>query len=224
MVKDGKKQRKLKRKLLAKQQRQLEQEKQPRGQQMSAAGGGPAVVAAAAGGGGGSEREGKRRRKEKAKTDTHSSSDGSSSSAEKTVVPRPSRQMTERYWDSMAKIYDKEIYDSCNDATNRDVVLAILDKYADRTTSCIDFGCGVGKYLPQLSPRFKTVVGIDISQALLDTALAKVVWSGAGRSKQRRLKNVKLQQGKTGRVQGREGKERNGRATHYRCCMCGGSI
>lgn len=107
--------------------------------------------------------------------------------------------MTERYWDSMAKKYDREIYDSVNDATNKDVLLTILDKYSDKSASCIDFGCGVGKYLPQLSPRFKNVTGIDISQALLDTAMAKVVWTGSGRSKQRKLKNVKLMQGNLAR-------------------------
>ena len=69
---------------------------------------------------------------------------------------------------------------------------ALLDAHADRSKSCIDFGCGVGKYLPELSPRFKSVVGVDISQALLDKAMENTVWSGNGRSRQRKLKNVKL--------------------------------
>ena len=69
---------------------------------------------------------------------------------------------------------------------------ALLDAHADRSKSCIDFGCGVGKYLPELSPRFKSVVGVDISQALLDKAMDNTVWSGNGRSRQRKLKNVKL--------------------------------
>eukprot|EP00039_Didymoeca_costata_P013149 m.195535 g.195535 ORF g.195535 m.195535 type:complete len:314 (-) comp15691_c0_seq26:83-1024(-) len=102
--------------------------------------------------------------------------------------------MGERYWDSKAKNYDKEIYDSYNDAVDNSAITAILERFADRDSSCIDFGCGVGKYLPPLASRFHHVHGIDISQGLLHTAMEKVVWKGSGRSRSRVLKNVTLVQ------------------------------
>lgn len=56
----------------------------------------------------------------------------------------------------------------------------MLDAHADMHARCIDFGCGVGKYLPLLSPRFKTVLGVDISQGLLDKAMTTVIHTGSG--------------------------------------------
>lgn len=52
----------------------------------------------------------------------------------------------------------------------------------------------MGKYLPALSTRFKSVLGLDLSQPLVDMAMKTVVYSGSGRSRQRKLKNVTLGQ------------------------------
>eukprot|EP00035_Acanthoeca_spectabilis_P013813 m.259255 g.259255 ORF g.259255 m.259255 type:complete len:323 (+) comp15975_c1_seq5:2784-3752(+) len=100
----------------------------------------------------------------------------------------------EKYWNSMAKKYDQEIYDSFNEALNKEEIVKILDAVANPEHHCIDFGCGVGKYLPALSKRFKSVLGLDLSQSLVDNARNTVVWTGAGRSRQRKLKNVTLGQ------------------------------
>eukprot|EP00041_Stephanoeca_diplocostata_P024231 m.607908 g.607908 ORF g.607908 m.607908 type:complete len:329 (+) comp22482_c0_seq5:327-1313(+) len=109
-----------------------------------------------------------------------------------TTAPGDRTVQDRRYWDSMAKRYDKEIYDSFNESVNRKEILGILDKVANREYTCADYGCGIGKYLPALSTRFKWVYGFDLSQALLDKAWEKVVCTGSGRSRQRKLKNVTL--------------------------------
>ena len=53
---------------------------------------------------------------------------------------------------------------------------------------------GRHRYFGLLSARFGRVVGVDISQELLDRATRFVIYSGAGRSRQRRLKNVEVAQ------------------------------
>jgi SAM-dependent methyltransferase len=60
--------------------------------------------------------------------------------------------------------------------------------------ACVRSRAVQSRYLPSLSRRFAHVLGIDLSQRLLDRAMQTVVWTGAGRSRQRRLKNVELAQ------------------------------
>jgi SAM-dependent methyltransferase len=43
-------------------------------------------------------------------------------------------------------------------------------KYADREKSAIDFGCGVGKALPMLSPLFKEILAVDVSKECIKQA------------------------------------------------------
>jgi len=81
--------------------------------------------------------------------------------------------MNERiHWDNIAPSYNDEIFDVFQ--SDKDGKLKRnLDSYANENSSAIDFGCGTGKALPLLSPRFKTIEAIDISGECLTTARAR---------------------------------------------------
>ncbi|MFZ4683482.1 MAG: class I SAM-dependent methyltransferase [Terrimicrobiaceae bacterium] len=77
--------------------------------------------------------------------------------------------MDQRYWDRVASDYDGEIFDSfTSDRTG--ILVRRLDKFADRSAPAADAGCGVGKYLPFLAPRFARVDAYDLSGELLKQA------------------------------------------------------
>tara|TARA_B110000208_G_scaffold135713_1_gene164134 strand:+ start:316 stop:1125 length:810 start_codon:yes stop_codon:yes gene_type:complete len=78
------------------------------------------------------------------------------------------------YWDDLAQEYDTEILSSFHENVNN-TIKAALDAVHDGTppksaANCIDFGCGVGKYLPALAERFTRVVGLDFSGGLVARA------------------------------------------------------
>jgi SAM-dependent methyltransferase len=77
--------------------------------------------------------------------------------------------MGEKYWDTIADNYDREIFDSL--ASDRAHIVAdhILRCSSPKRIAC-DFGCGIGKYLSTLADRFKSVYAIDISGKLLEQA------------------------------------------------------
>lgn len=77
------------------------------------------------------------------------------------------------YWNKVAVNYESEIFDVY--ATNKGAVLQkYLKKHTNKNHSAIDFGCGVGKAFSILSPGFKNVLALDISQVCIDaSALVK---------------------------------------------------
>lgn len=85
-------------------------------------------------------------------------------------------------WDTVGYNYDKEIF-SVLHSDKKGVVKKHIAKHIGKNKTAVDFGCGIGYALPFLAPNFKSVIGIDISQKLLDQA-AKL-----------KLKNVTLKQG-----------------------------
>ncbi len=85
-------------------------------------------------------------------------------------------------WEKIGNNYNKEIF-SVLHSDKKEVVKKHIAKHIGKNKLAIDFGCGIGYALPFLAPNFKQVVGIDISQKLLDQA-AKL-----------KLKNVSLHQG-----------------------------
>jgi SAM-dependent methyltransferase len=91
--------------------------------------------------------------------------------------------MDSRYWERVGKGYEDEIFASSL-ADRRGVIRSRLDELADARGVAIDFGCGVGHYLPLLARRFRRVHGVDFADALLDQARERC--SG--------LANVSLQQ------------------------------
>ena len=77
-----------------------------------------------------------------------------------------------RHWDSIAPSYNDEIFDVFNSDKDGKLV-RLLSRYVKATDTAIDFGCGTGKALPLLSPRFKSVLAADISGECLTSAKAR---------------------------------------------------
>ena len=75
------------------------------------------------------------------------------------------------YWNKVAVNYESEIFDVY--ATNKGAVLQkYLQKHTNKNHTAIDFGCGVGKAFSILSPGFKQVLALDISQVCIQTSTA----------------------------------------------------
>ena len=76
------------------------------------------------------------------------------------------------HWNNIANEYDKKIFNVFkNDKKKK--LKKYVEKYADKNSIAIDFGCGVGKALPMLSPLFKGIIAVDVSQKCIDIAKTK---------------------------------------------------
>jgi SAM-dependent methyltransferase len=75
----------------------------------------------------------------------------------------------ERHWDKVGKQYEDEIFDVFRNDKEK-LLPKFIKKHADHTKKAIDFGCGIGKAFPLLSPAFKTVLATDISTTCLKQA------------------------------------------------------
>ncbi len=84
-------------------------------------------------------------------------------------IPMGLERMDRRYWDRLAPQYDEEILSSF-DADLSGIIARRLDELAGPRKTALDFGCGVGKYLPPLAARFQRVLGVDHSEPLLAVA------------------------------------------------------
>ncbi len=84
-------------------------------------------------------------------------------------------------WDTVAPVYETEVFDVYK-SDKKGILKKMVLSHADKTGLAIDFGCGLGKALPMLSPLFKEIVAVDVSQNLLDIA------------KKKGFKNVRLEQ------------------------------
>ncbi|HKO81365.1 MAG TPA: class I SAM-dependent methyltransferase [Chitinophagaceae bacterium] len=77
--------------------------------------------------------------------------------------------MDRKYWEKIAPDYNEEIFDVLyNDKKN--IIRSAIGKLASPSATVIDIGCAVGKWLPILSPVFKKVIAVDISEKNLETA------------------------------------------------------
>lgn len=75
----------------------------------------------------------------------------------------------ERHWNRIAHSYEEEIFDVFkSDRSGK--LTTYFDKYANTNHLAIDFGCGIGKAFPFLSPAFKKIYAVDISDKCLDIA------------------------------------------------------
>ena len=76
------------------------------------------------------------------------------------------------HWNNIAENYDKEIFNVFkNDKKKK--LRKYLAKYANKNHVAIDFGCGVGKALPMLSPLFKGIIAVDVSSKCISIAKSK---------------------------------------------------
>jgi 2-polyprenyl-3-methyl-5-hydroxy-6-metoxy-1,4-benzoquinol methylase len=80
--------------------------------------------------------------------------------------------MKRQYWEKIAPSYNEEIFDVLEN-DKKDLIRNVIKQYASKNKTAIDIGCAVGKWLPVLSPLFKKVVALDISQKNLDIARDK---------------------------------------------------
>lgn len=80
--------------------------------------------------------------------------------------------MNERkHWNNIAGQYNEEIFDVFA-SDKKKILRKYFNKHEDRKGLAIDFGCGNGKAFRFLSPRFREVIGADISEKLLKSAAA----------------------------------------------------
>ena len=77
--------------------------------------------------------------------------------------------MDRNYWDRLAGSFSDEVIELAKEDVNG-VLLEELDRVASKKRRVVDLGCGAGALLPQLAERFREVVGVDFSKALLRQA------------------------------------------------------
>ena len=77
--------------------------------------------------------------------------------------------MNRTYWEKIAPDYNEEIFDVLKN-DNKGVIIAAIKKIASKNKTVLDIGCAIGKWLPVLSPAFKKVYAVDISEENLDIA------------------------------------------------------
>jgi SAM-dependent methyltransferase len=85
--------------------------------------------------------------------------------------------MNRDYWDALADHWDEEIFNSL--AEDRDgVIRRAIRRAGRRGDSVLDFGCGVGGYLPLLARRFRRVHAVDWSAPCVDVAARRAASLG----------------------------------------------
>src|SRR4029077_14743853 len=85
---------------------------------------------------------------------------------------RSDQEMAARDWDRVAADYFTEIVSPFSSGVPRALVRA-LDAIPDaRRKTAGDLGCGIGTLLPTLAARFRRVVAVDFSPAMLARARA----------------------------------------------------
>jgi len=76
----------------------------------------------------------------------------------------------EKHWNKIAPTYNDEIFDVFA-SDKKNILTQYFDKHTNLNHNAIDFGCGNGKAFCYLAPRFKNILGIDISENLLTQAI-----------------------------------------------------
>lgn len=74
-----------------------------------------------------------------------------------------------KFWDEIGENYAKEIF-SVFESDKHGRLKKLVDKHASPRKDAIDFGCGIGRALPWLAPKFRQVLAVDISTELLSIA------------------------------------------------------
>lgn len=75
------------------------------------------------------------------------------------------------FWDAMSGAFDEEIFDSLKEDV-RGVIRTEIARLASPRRRVMDFGCGVGRYLPLLSAQFREVHACDWSPLCVRGAAA----------------------------------------------------
>ncbi len=70
--------------------------------------------------------------------------------------------MDRKFWNKVSANYNKEIFNVSKSDKNG-IIKSWIKEVASPKKTIADFGCGVGNWLPLLSPQFKQVFAIDFS-------------------------------------------------------------
>ena len=96
------------------------------------------------------------------------------------------------HWNKIGDNYNNEIFDVFKSDTKKKLTL-YFRKHANKKHSAIDFGCGNGKSFSYIAPLFKSIVAIDISQALLNHAKDRPFTNIVFKQKDLAKPNLKLE-------------------------------
>jgi 2-polyprenyl-3-methyl-5-hydroxy-6-metoxy-1,4-benzoquinol methylase len=77
--------------------------------------------------------------------------------------------MKRSYWEKIAPSYNEEIFDVLEN-DEKALIRSAIKKYAAPHKIVIDIGCAIGKWIPVVSPLFKKVYALDISEKNLHIA------------------------------------------------------
>jgi 2-polyprenyl-3-methyl-5-hydroxy-6-metoxy-1,4-benzoquinol methylase len=80
--------------------------------------------------------------------------------------------MSAQSWDTVATSFEDEIFNTLTGDRNN-IIRGHIDRFGAPDSIVCDFGCGVGRYLPLLSQKFKAVCAVDISKKCLAVAQQK---------------------------------------------------
>ena len=72
-------------------------------------------------------------------------------------------------WNNVAGKYEDEIFSVFKNDKNKKIA-HYLQKHANKDHVAIDFGCGIGYALPLITPHFKKVIALDVSQECINKA------------------------------------------------------
>jgi len=73
------------------------------------------------------------------------------------------------YWNRVAEQYDSEIFSVLAHDENN-LIRTRIQKFASKTKTASDLGCGIGKFLPIISQNFRHVYAYDIAEKCLEQA------------------------------------------------------
>ena len=80
--------------------------------------------------------------------------------------------MSAQSWDTVASSFEDQIFNTLTGDRNN-IIRGHIDRFSAADSTVCDFGCGVGRYLPLLSQKFKAVCAVDISKKCLAVAQRK---------------------------------------------------
>jgi SAM-dependent methyltransferase len=78
----------------------------------------------------------------------------------------------EVHWNNIAGKYDDEVFDVFKSDKNQ-TLSKYFKKHSNKNYVATDFGCGIGKAFEYLSPAFKHVTALDISQECITVAKSR---------------------------------------------------
>lgn len=72
-------------------------------------------------------------------------------------------------WNTVAPAYEAEVFDVYRN-DKKGILRKTVQQYAGKDKTAVDFGCGIGKALPMLSPLFGAIIATDISKRCIEIA------------------------------------------------------